>query len=370
MEDLPTGILLGIALLGGWLALRGWLRRQDTGELFCRRCGHQVPPDGPVSGRCPECGLANLAAHLVRGRPAADRRLVGGGLALAASASILAVLTLPGRRLDIDWIRHAPTWYLLRSDVSAAAGFGTSRIDILRDRYAAHGLDTDEIDAFADMLVARAREMFAAPGPGMVRFSGMTLRILRDHPPDESVAAALLDDLMALEFRRGAIGIVHVESEGPGKPAIARLMVDRPVYLPASLGYEADFRDRHPALTADVVVEAVRQGGRDLLPAPVDLGIPRVVTPEESTLVVGLARLDPSGPPVEIVFRCRWEFRAIEPYLEPLTPPDALIAGRSGVRLVGEGMRWLETTHRTTVERFHDPRDDPWRPPMRDLEWR
>ena len=126
-------VLAGVIVFGLALTLLGLHGRVAGDEPRCRRCGFDLRGN-PAAEVCGECGAALTRPDATRtGRRVRRPRLLAGGLALLLPAVLLGGVIGYGTLRGVDWMRHAPEWWLLR-DAESAGLSDTAALDELADR--------------------------------------------------------------------------------------------------------------------------------------------------------------------------------------------------------------------------------------------
>lgn len=140
-------VLAGLGLLV--LGLRG---RVVAASRSCARCGYELT--GLTGSACPECG-----GSLARGRAVRTSRrvrrvwVIAGGVVLLACGLGGAGVMMWAKTTGRDWLRIAPTWYLLgeiRVWDEARAG---AVVDEIERRWRTGGLSAQAFDAYIEAVL-------------------------------------------------------------------------------------------------------------------------------------------------------------------------------------------------------------------------
>lgn len=330
MTNTFLAILLAIAGIGLFMVVQGWRRRVDIEHRFCRRCGYRVDPTEHVDGLvriCSECGQPLSPAKTRMGRRQPNRWMTGiGAAALLFSSGVIGTWVY-GTFEGYNWMRLLPSWYLLRTDITQAASYGTSHVDILRERYVDGDLSPSASETFADLLARRATDMFADPNITVVRFSGITLHALQNHTPDPEVVEDLLDALVAFEVNESAF-VVEIAPNGTA-------ILWRPplIYLPNHFSFDMSMSYR--SLIGRLEINSLRD---------ID-GTPVTIFEHAAPTHLVLDTASWSGEPLVLDCTITWVFDAdplpdaYDPRLPRLNPH---IADRDP---------WWTTSHEITIDR-------------------
>ena len=195
-------VILSVGGLGLFLFYLGWYRRVYDGGSYCRACGYRVDRSGDDVLRCSECGT-NLknAGSVVNYRQNRKRSLITIGILLIAlSAAGITADTFVNLN-TINWYRYLPSWYLLRTEVTAKADFGNEAVQVLRSRVLDDDLDEKELRRFTVLLCKRAMNLHRNSTGGSMQYTGMTLNLLNDYKPDNADTNALLHALVSYFIR-------------------------------------------------------------------------------------------------------------------------------------------------------------------------
>ena len=197
-------VILSVGGLGLFLFYLGWYRRVYDGGLYCRGCGYRVDRSGDDVVRCSECGkeLGGIGGGSGRGGGVVGYQRKRQPV-LVAVGVLLIVMSAAGITVDslvnfnsINWYRYLPTWYLLRSEVTADANFGNNAVSELRTRVLDNGLDEGELRKFTVLLCRRATNLHRVSRGGGMQYTGMTMNLLKDYKPNETEVDALLRALV------------------------------------------------------------------------------------------------------------------------------------------------------------------------------
>ncbi len=196
MDTLVLILTLAGFALGALLVARGYRRRVQTNLRFCANCAYHA--DGLASSTCPECGSDLARPNAVTmGRRHPDRIMISAGAALLILLSGIQVTHYYVQFRSVDLVPYMPTWWLLRSDITASSAYASDEMLELRRRCALGDLSEKQLRTFADILAKRAQAMFTSGNSSRpATFTGNTLQLLRDHAPDQSVVSSLLDALV------------------------------------------------------------------------------------------------------------------------------------------------------------------------------
>lgn len=330
MTDIFIGIILAIAGVGLFVFVKGWRRRVDLDQRFCRRCNYRVDPIEHVEGLvqvCSECGqpLSRLTTRMGRREP--NRWMAAlGAAALLFSSGVIGTWVY-GTFEGLNWSRMLPTWYLLRTDISESTSYGASHINILRERYVNQELSDAAAHEFAEVLATRASDMFDDPNIAVVQFSGITLDALRNYTPPPETVASLLDSLIAFEVAEGQF-LVELRSNDEA-------ILWRPplIYLPNHFSFDMT-RSYRSLIGRMRITELRRSDGQ-----PIDIIEDRAPT----HVIIDRAAWD--GSPLTLECTINWVFDS-----DPL--PDGYSARFPTLNPhVSDREVWWTTTHTIQVDR-------------------
>ncbi len=115
MHRLVQLLVVGLALLGARMFVRGRRGRVLDDHPVCDRCGFDLTGRTWGIGNCPECGARLDAPLAVRiGNRERQLGLMVGGLAIVAVTAVPMLTTLAISVLQIDTVHIEPVWLLLR----------------------------------------------------------------------------------------------------------------------------------------------------------------------------------------------------------------------------------------------------------------
>jgi hypothetical protein len=115
---LYIALVLGGAVVGYFLAVRGIRGRRVGNEPHCPRCNYLVV--GISSQHCPECGAALAPETIVHGQRVVDRKRLGfASVLLLATASVGVFLLLPAVE-RVEWYHYEPSSWVMQEFANPA----------------------------------------------------------------------------------------------------------------------------------------------------------------------------------------------------------------------------------------------------------
>lgn len=265
MQDTLQFIFLASGGLGLFLFYIGWYRRRYDGGSYCRKCGYRVDQSGDAVVRCSECGtdLQGTGRVLPYQRYRSPIAIAVGLILLAFGT--LAVVTDAARGISSgDFYRLLPTWYLLRTDVSANGDFGNEPVQVLRMRVLDDSLNEIQLRRFTELLCKRAINLHRNLPDGRMQYTGMTLNLLKDFKPNDESTNALLKEVFSNILQINAGGAV-IDHDGRLRILIPEVKLD-PQYPFLHVGDIASVRLRNEIKSVTII-----QGNAEVKPTSVYL---------------------------------------------------------------------------------------------------
>jgi hypothetical protein len=148
---MPVVLALTASLVIALFLIASGLRGVRTDDHpLCRGCGFDLIGRPGDSTRCPECGaeLSPPAVVIGHRRRRRGRLAVGQLLAFASLTAIGA--DAAGWARDVDWLAHAPLWYLLREARSTDGARRSPALAEVTARYRRGRLSGSALDRVVD----------------------------------------------------------------------------------------------------------------------------------------------------------------------------------------------------------------------------